>query len=173
MPAQASTNPKPPDPVLAHIAEQVGPPPRWFNLFTLRGTRRRRPKWLTNQDPMARIFAKRGQILRNGVIRWAHIVQANNMIFAPGDDDHGAQIVYAPGDDVSIEGLGEVAHRAFALKGTQPADPLELRIANMLTNELERALDWPVPKSLTRGRNVITSIIVLPRAEMPGRLLAM
>jgi hypothetical protein len=63
--------------------------------------------------------------------------------------------------------------RAYALKGTRPADPQLRRLADMLTDEMERALDWPIPRSITGGRDVCTTIVMLPREQMPGGLVGL
>ena len=42
----------------------------------------------------------------------------------------------------------------------------------MLTDELERALDWPVPPSLCGGANAITTIVMPPRILLPLGFLA-
>lgn len=157
---------------LAEIEERVGKPPRRFAALRLPGTAQKPPAWLKPPDPTCNIFKHRSQIVRDGEVRWAHIVQANNHIFAPGNIDRGAQVIYAPNADISLYNLSIIAGAAFALKNTQPSDPLELKLANMLTDEYERALDWIVPKSLTAGIDVITTIVIVPRSQTPGGLLA-
>ena len=100
-------------------------------------------------------------------------MQANSALFAPGISESGAQVVYAPAGDVPLADLGHIAVRMFALKGQQPSDPEERKLADMLTDEFERALDWPVPRSLTDGRALVTTVVMLPRRIMPGGVLAM
>lgn len=159
--------------ILQDIERRVGKPPRRMSWLRLPAARSKPPKWLTENDPVSAIFAHQRQIVRDGEVRWAHIVQANNLIFAPGPEDSGAQVIYAPSGNIPLKVMGEIAHRAFAQKGTQPMDPAERKVANMLTDEMERALDWPMPKTLTGGRSLITTIVILPRSHMPGRLMAM
>src|SRR3954452_3198401 len=157
--------------VVEKIQRRVGGPPRGTSFLRLLGADAKAPAWLTKGDPIAQIFAQQGRIVRDGLVRWAHVVQANVQAFSPGKVDHGAQVVYAPGGDVPLLGLKAIAHRSFALKGTKPIDPDESRIAQMLTSELERALDWQLPLSLTDGRCVVTTIVLLPREFLPAGFL--
>jgi Fe-S cluster assembly iron-binding protein IscA len=160
------------DRVPKEIARRVGRPPRGTDFLRLLGAGVKPPAWLTKEDLMSRIFEQQARIIRDGEVRWAHVVQANSLLFAAGKEDTGAQVIYAPAGDVSLRDLGKIAHRAFELKGTTPDDPAELKLANMLTDEYERALDWDVPMSLTDGRHVVTTIVIVPREHMPGGFLA-
>jgi iron-sulfur cluster assembly protein len=133
------------------------------------------PPWVAARpdDLIGRIYANEKQIFRNGEVRWAAIVHANETMWHPGGDRSysGAQVVYATRDDAPIDRLTDIAARCFALKGTKPGVPLERRLADMLTNEYERALDWPVPSTLTGGLDVVTTIVMLPRDYLPGGFL--
>lgn len=155
------------------VARRVGNPPRRFSALRWRHGRSDRPRWLTPADLVSRIYDNQDRILRDGRLRWAAVVHANSMLFRPGGGDAGAQVVYAGEGNLSLAELQEIAARAYALKGTRPADPAERKLADMLTDEMERALDWPVPKALTGGRDVVTTVVVLPRQHMPGGFLGL
>ena len=135
--------------------------------------RRHPPAWLKPDDLTSRIFANQKQILRDGHVHWAAIVQANSLLFLPGPVDSGAQVVYAPDNDLPLEALRQIASRLFSFKTRPPADPVLARIGQMLARETERALDWPVPPTLTGGRRVITTIVMIHRAFVPGGMLGM
>ena len=141
-------------------------------MFRWRHGRSGPPAWLKPGDLIGRIYEHQDRILRDGHVRWAAVVHANQTLFQPGPTQSGAQVVYAPKGDVPLEALGEVARRTYALKNTRPADPAERRVADMLTDELERALDWPVPRSVTGGADVITTVVMLPRHHLPVGFLA-
>jgi iron-sulfur cluster assembly accessory protein len=160
--------------VIREVARRVGDPPRRMSLSGRRDDRSAPPPtWLRPDDLISRIYAHQDQILRDGVVRWAAVVHANSTLFRPLPVASGAQVVYAREPGVPLSALREVARRAYALKGTQPADPQLRRLADMLTDEMERALDWPIPKALTGGRDVVTTIVMLPREQMPGGLLGL
>ncbi|CAA9375750.1 MAG: hypothetical protein AVDCRST_MAG64-289, partial [uncultured Phycisphaerae bacterium] len=161
----------PDDQMLRETARRVGGPPRRFSALRWRHGRSDPPRWLTPTDQISRIYQHHDRILRDGHVRWAAVVHANNMLFRPGGGDAGAQVVYAREPDVRLSDLQTIAARAYALKGTRPADQAERRLADMLTDEMERALDWPVPMTLTGGRDVVTTVVVLPRQHMPGGFL--
>jgi hypothetical protein len=134
-----------------------------------------RPLWLwfKSQDLIRKIYAQQDRILRDGEVRWAAVVQANELAFEPNDFTVGAQVIYAPRGDVPLTVLLQSARRAFALKGTSPADAAERKLANMLTDEMERALDWPLPATIAGDAHIVTTIVMLPRKHLPGRCLAL
>lgn len=43
----------------------------------------------------------------------------------------------------------------------------------MLTDELERALDWPIPRTISEGRDIVTTIVMLPREHMPDGFIGL
>jgi hypothetical protein len=91
----------------------------------------------------------------------------------PGPIDSGAQVIYSPDEGLPLAAVREIAGRVFSLKETRPLDPAQRRIADMLTDERERALDWPIPKQLTGGQNAVTTVVILPRAFMPGGFIGL
>jgi Fe-S cluster assembly iron-binding protein IscA len=158
--------------VLRRVEQLVGRPPRPRNWPGFAVCHVKRPEWLSSDDLINRLLLMQDQVIRDGVLRWACVVQANATLYRPGMGDSGAQVVYAPVGDVPLAELRTIADSMFAIKGTTPADPDEHRLADMLANEYERALDWPVPKTLTGGHDLITSIALLGRRHMPGGVLA-
>lgn len=130
------------------------------------------PPWVTADDGISAIYVHYNQIVDRGVVRWAAVVQANNSLYVPGKETSACQIIYSPSGVASLESLSATASRIFALKGTEPEQPDELRLANMITDEYERALDWKIPKTLTDGFDVVTTIGMIPRAHVPLGILA-
>jgi iron-sulfur cluster assembly protein len=161
-----------PDHVLRVTKESVGEPPRRFSLLKWRYGKGSKPEWLNAKDLTSKIYAHEREILKHGHVRWAAVVHANSTLYVPGHGTSGAQVVYSPTGEAPLEALLAIAQRCFALKATTPDDPEELRLANMLTNEMERALDWSIPKTLSDGRTVVTTIIMTPRELIPGGILA-
>jgi hypothetical protein len=151
--------------VLADIVRVVGRPPRQGLLTPIYRTPVR-PGWCGRHDLIRRIYDEYPAIIHRGEVRWAAVIHANNTLHAPGDGDSGAQVVYAP-DGASLAQVRAWASVCYAVKNTTPADPAVRRIADMLTDELERALDWPVPATLGGGANAITTVVMLPRKLLP------
>lgn len=159
-----------PNQILHATGKNIGKPPR-------RWVWKPRPKphmpgWVNSDDAISRIYLSHDQILRDGVVRWAAVVQANNSLYAPGTETSGAQVIYSPSGVAPLDCLLATASRIFALKGTEPEHPEERRLANMITDEYERALDWKVPTTLTDGFDVVTTICMIARPYVPGRMLA-
>jgi iron-sulfur cluster assembly protein len=160
-----------PDYVLQVTEKNVGRPPRIFSLLNWRYQKAELPDWANVADPISRIFQTRRQILKNGLVRWAALIQANTNLFSPGKSPCPAQVLYSPTLNVKLDHLIDVAQRCFALKGTTPEHPEELRLAKMISDEMERALDWPIPSTLSKGYGLVTTVIVPPRKFMPGGIL--
>jgi iron-sulfur cluster assembly protein len=160
-----------PDYVLQVTERNIGRPPRIFTLLNWRYRTAGLRDWANIPDPISRIYQAHRQILKNGQVRWAALIQANTNSFAPGKSACPAQVLYSPTLNVKLDHLIDVARSCFALKGTTPEHPEELRLAKMITDEMERALDWPIPSTLSKGYGLVTTIIVPPRKFMPGGIL--
>jgi hypothetical protein len=65
-----------------------------------------------------------------------------------------------------------MAHAGFALKGTNPTDPESLIFAQMLTNEMTRAMGLKLPSKITGGYRVFHSSMLMPRKHMPKGVLS-
>lgn len=157
---------------LAYVETQVGKPPRSRTSRALAEARVRRPAGMPDTDEVLRILSRRNEMVLLGDVRWACVVHANVYGFMPGIADIGAQIVYAPAGDVPLGELRHIASRVVGLKFSGPTDPAEKRMAEMLIDEWERALDWPIPPGLTDGRDVVTTVVLMQRIHLPGRVLA-
>ena len=112
-------------------------------------------------------------LLLEGEVVWGALVQANNLLFKPGPNDHPAMTIYAADRSFSgrLEDLRAVAHRLYRLKNTTPEDRDARLLAAAITGEIERGLGWAVPPSLTGGREVLSTTFMVFRDHLPGRLL--
>lgn len=158
--------------VLADAEEAIGDPPRDPMNVRQIGFLRDRPEWLTEEDLTRRIYEEYDWILSRGLVRWAAVIHANNSMFYPADAVHGSQVVYDASGQASLETLLDVAGRCMGLKQGTGATPEERRIGDMLADELERALDWPLPATINEGHGLYTTIVMLPRPNIPQRVLA-
>ncbi|MEB3754669.1 hypothetical protein [Acinetobacter sp. MD2(2019)] len=131
------------------------------------------PSWMTADDPLIELYRQQSLLLNEGQIVWAAIVQANNLLFSEGNMDHPAQLVYSQTQDFddNPEYLSEVAAQIYALKNTIP-DQMELHaLAEMVTNEHERGVNWHVPELLSNTPIRSTTFIMI-RAHSPNRQLS-
>jgi hypothetical protein len=129
------------------------------------------PPWLKKRpkDDFWEVFRKQNKIYSDGVVVWAHIVQANSNLFSKGVVESGASIIYSPDPafDDKPDALGIVAQTLFAIKGTAQSDPGLAGFSRMLANEMDRAMRLPVPRDLTADYEVYHTSIMVPRKHLP------
>lgn len=158
--------------LLAEVERAVGRPPRRLSKLVRRYGDPLRARGAHPPDPTAKLYDHYRQTLKRGVVRWAAVVQANHTLYAPGRWSSMAQVVYAE-DEVSLIETCEIAERTAATKGTMPTDPAVRKVADMLADEMERALDWPLPEALSGGRRAYTTITPVHRATVPDRFMGL
>jgi hypothetical protein len=111
-------------------------------------------------------------LLKQGAIVWASLVQANNLLFKPGENNHPANIVYSadPVFHGNLEELGRIARELYELKEKQLNHPevADLTtIAQAITNEMDRLLNIEISDSLTAHRIVYFTTIMVHRKHLP------
>ena len=158
--------------ILAEIQKAVGSPPRRFSKMVHKYQQPERPRYAHPPDLTYKIYDNYKQILRQGIVRWAAIVQANFSLYEPGPSTSGGRVVYAE-DDIDLDELIWIAKDTSSTKQTTPADPAVRKIAEMLTDEMERALDWPIPAPLANGFRVYTTIVQVERKQVPDGFLGL
>lgn len=115
-------------------------------------------------------------LLDHGRVVWACVVQADDALFAPGHADGPANTVYGEDAsfDVDVDALRRVAQQVFALKHTQPEDPQAAKVAALVGDEQNRALNILLPPSLTGGAAaaVCFTTTIVHRLRLPTGFLA-
>lgn len=159
--------------LLDQVRRAMGPVPRWRGVIAHFRLRVCPPSWLPHTDELMEIYRHQGTLMRKGRIVWGASVQANTNLFQPGPHDHPAMAIHSadPFFDKNPICLAAIARRLFQLKGTIPNDPDEHRLAEMITNEMERGMGWVVPKSCTEGREVISTSYMVVRQHLPNGVL--
>ena len=128
------------------------------------------PDWLVNEDDPELLsqYREQDQLLRWGTIAWGSIVQANNNLFGPGPADHPAMILFS--DDRYIVAdpyrLRQIGEQLFAAKG-KDTTPDAQQFTDMLQAEYTRVNSLPLPDSLTNGRPVFITTLMIPRSRLP------
>jgi Fe-S cluster assembly iron-binding protein IscA len=114
------------------------------------------------------------ELLRAGTVVWGCIAQANANLFAPGDRDHPANIIYSctSAFDDNPGRLADIAHAVFQLKNTTPADPELATIAALITDEFNCAEKEPLPRQLTEGHDVYFACTLVHRSRLPNGILS-
>jgi hypothetical protein len=129
---------------------------------------------MPNDDELIEVYRRQKLLLKQGTVFWGALVQANNRLFKDGPDDHPALTTYSESGafENSPDKLVDIARRLFRLKSTTPTDPEERRLADMITDEMERGMGWLVPRSCTGGVEVRSTTFMVFRGHIPGRRLA-
>lgn len=156
--------------LLDKVRIRIGLPPRRRGLFS----NNEPPSWMKSKDDgLMEFYRKQELIFCQGTVVWGVTVQAHEHLFGHCPSDHAAQVVYSLDPSFEQNGvpLQWIAQHLYSLKETTPEDPEERRIANLITDEMERGMGLPVPKSLTQGKEVLTSTIIVIRNHLPGRFL--
>lgn len=164
------------DTILLECRANFGAAPRSFSFWDRANYMKvSRPLWLllSPRDQLQTLFRHRKSLLENGVVVWGQVVQANQLLFSPGKTDCPGELVYSLEEhrDARPDFLREVAAALFALKGTDPDDPEEQRVAEYLTNERIRVFGLPVPRSICPQKDCRMSTTLFTRRHLPaGRL---
>jgi hypothetical protein len=136
-------------------------------------TRVEPPAWIAQgQDPMAAFYGQQVLMFRKGRIVWAALVRANEALFAPGEADLPALIVYS--EDSYFDGrpaeLRSIGARLAELK--LPAEVPALReIAPQVRDDSARPMNVSVPAVVTAQEVRLTTCMGV-RAHLPGGRLA-
>lgn len=167
------------DIILDACRERFGPAPRrfgWYDrttyLFCFP------PAWAAKDD-LHTYFANRQRVLREGVIVWGHVIQANSKLFrrepnsAWGGTDLPGEVVYCPDpeQDVSVYALETIARALFALKGKPQEDSRKQFFSDYLANELTRVFGEPVPETISPDLPCLVSTVYFEREHLPGECL--
>lgn len=168
------------DDLLAECRSRIGTAPRRFTLLArLFYLRTPHPWWMwLKPDDLETFFRNRGRLLRDGVVVWAHIVQANSLMFS-GEPGTGrglncpGEVVYCadPRSDISPAELRPIARALFALKGAAQTEEAHQFIADYLANERMRVFGLPVPAAISGDYPCRISTVFFNRRHIPGGFL--
>ncbi|MCO4780823.1 MAG: DUF695 domain-containing protein [Candidatus Cloacimonetes bacterium] len=142
--------------LIQELNKKLGPTPRKFSfLDKLIYLKVSKPLWAYDEDSKSDklnlLFENYKDVFINGIIVWAKVIQANQLVWEPGDDDVPGEIVYSFDEAINKNPkyLIPVAKKLFALKETKPEDRKLREIADYLTNERTRVFGLLVPSSLS------------------------
>lgn len=154
---------------------RFGPAPRSFSLGERMALTTRPPAWMYKhrKDDLWEIYQRRDDLLQNGTVVWGCLVQANEILFAPGETDAPAMAIYSPDRyyDNHVDELADLASHLFRLKGTQPTIPALAEFARIITDEMTRPMRFPIPAMLAGGHDVFATSIMVQRAHLPHGFL--
>ncbi len=132
-------------------------------------------KWMWLDGPFRSYMFARKELLRDGVVVWGALLQANMLMFDPREEmSCPGEFVFCPDPRRRIHPaeILEVASRVQELKHTKPRDPELRKFADYLTDERTRAFGWPVPRKLSAGVPCVVSSTLFPRHYLPGNAIS-
>jgi len=133
------------------------------------------PAWMTaSADPVRIFYEKQETLFRKGRIGWGALVQADDGVFAPGQDDLPGVLVYSEDEyfDARPAELAAIGARLLELKSAGASAAVELsRFAQLVRNDSGRPLGVMVPSALSAKGPVLSSFIAI-RAHLPDGVLA-
>lgn len=163
------------DVVIEKCREAFGTAPRripiWLRLAHFRV---RRPRWCQIDNGLYQYFMNRDHLIREGTVVWAHLIQANELLFRDGWDDCPALVVYCldPNERDLPGKLQEIASRVFSLRYKKPEDISLQPIAASITDEYSMVLGFPIPDSISQGVPSAMSAVYVQRKHLPNRKIS-
>jgi hypothetical protein len=155
--------------------KRIGPAPRSFSFFERRYNRLNRPKSMEGRQetPLDCIYQDQEILYNQGAAVWGYIVQANDQLFEPGDRDLPAALVFSedPYFDDHLETLEDISASLYDLKGRTDVSPETARFAEVISDQYIALFNAPLPGSLTEGRKVYYTTIVVHRRHLPDGVL--
>jgi hypothetical protein len=105
------------------------------------------------------------------VVAW--VVQANNVLYQPGDGSRAAQALITFETIPDVESyMAELIGRIGKLKDTTPADPTEAEVARLVTDETYKPFGrHELPRTFTGGREVFSVHVWVERELLPAGYL--
>jgi hypothetical protein len=133
------------------------------------------PAWLTteDEDPLHIVFADQWILRKHGSVLWGHIVEANDLLRTADREDHPATVAWSldPWFDRAVDDLRRIASALADPELRRRRDGETARFARRLDEHVGRIMQWPVPTTLTGGRQVLLTSILVHRPHLPdGRL---
>lgn len=182
------TAPADDDALLRHMQPETGDPKLEDALMKLRlvlaRTQARRseaeflrfrvrdPKWLRADDVLGVIGGEQTRLLKSGRVAWGALVEADDLLFSPGQEDGRATLLYSldPWFDARPEALTQLAGTVLSFKNTRPEDPSMQLVAAFITDEMDRSMGWSLPTELS-ARPVRGAAFIVYRAHLPDGFL--
>ena len=133
------------------------------------------PAWMTaSGDPVRIFYEKQETLFRKGRIGWGALVEADDGVFAQGDDDLPGVLVYSEDEyfDARPAELAAIGARLLDLKSAGAVGAFELsRFAQLVRNDSGRPLGVAVPAALSAREPMLSSFVAI-RSHLPDGILA-
>lgn len=133
------------------------------------------PPWwmiLERDRRFCALYRDQNILWKQGMVVWGSLVQANSLLFKPGNSDHPALIVCSPDLEFhsNLSELRIIARELYELKNQKLEHPemLDLKIfAEIITNEMVCPFNVEIPNCLTLNKLVYFTSIMVSRKHLP------
>jgi hypothetical protein len=133
-----------------------------------------KPPWLVESDAYMQVFVQQELLLTQGQVIWGALVQANRLLFSPGEGDSAAMVLRSSDayfDDHPQE-LRRIGQAFFQLKDTEPADPMLREAARRVSDEHSRSMGEEVVPGLFSRRPLFDNSTLVFRKHLPNGMIA-
>jgi len=131
------------------------------------------PAWLTaSGDPVRIFYEKQETLFRKGRIGWGALVEADDGVFAQGEDDLPGVLLFSEDEyfDARPAELAAIGAKLVELRAIGSGSEAG-RFAQAVRNDSGRPLGVPVPASLSAREPMLSSFVAI-RAHLPDGVLS-
>ena len=131
------------------------------------------PEWMVaSGDPVRIFYEKQETLFRKGRIGWGALVEADDGVFAQGEDDLPGVLLFSEDEyfDARPAELAALGAKLVELKAIGSGSEAS-RFAQAVRNDSGRPLGVPVPASLSAREPMLSSFVAI-RAHLPDGLLS-
>ncbi len=146
-------------------------------LFQQHAYNRLRPEWwmiFQKVTDFQQLYQRQSLLYERGSVVWGVLIKANDLLFSPGDSNHPAVILFS--HDLFFDGqlsqLQRVAAHLFKLTEQRSLSPELSRFIELISDECSYPQNYPVPKSITLGKEILCTTVMVYRNHLPGRMLS-
>jgi hypothetical protein len=155
--------------LLGDLPRKFGLINKYFYLFMWE------PYWIwKDKDELQIIYKDQWKLFKEGKVALAIIVQANANLFKEGKGEHPANVIYSCEHNIegNLDLMFSISDKIYSLKNQTLENEEEKFFSDLVTDELKRAMQIPVPKTLTEGLEVFFTTIMVHRSHLPTKKLS-
>ncbi len=131
----------------------------------------RPPKWLgpDDEERMRKILSSEDELKATGVLALGCVLRANSLMWHPGGDAHGGEVVFTADPDAQPSSLFETSAQiqATGKEGYVPRNPQEARLSQHMNDDYSHLEGAPVSSTLTPLQHVFVSTTLFDRRHLP------
>ena len=129
----------------------------------------KKPMRWDKRDPLMQIYNDTDSLMNNGKVVYASLVQANSILFKRFPPiDCPACVLFSLDEhyDSNPQDLTAIADEIYRYKGTSAAPAEIKRLVDVITDEISSLFNHKLPESLTGGRTVYYTTIMVQRNHL-------